>query len=148
MKGIYLPDPWLGCVGYKTWNYQQERWYMHIVYPNKKRTNVSYARFLMSTHLKRFLTNEEHVDHIDGNKTNDAIENLQILSCVENNRKKVIERNESSIPIKLTCPVCNKEFQRSPRNVNHKVANGKVPSCSRQCGAIFGSHKKIIQNSI
>ena len=54
----------------------------------KKRHTVSYARYLMSTHLGRFLDKDEHVDHIDNDKSNDVITNLQILSQLENNRKQ------------------------------------------------------------
>lgn len=46
-----------------------------------------YARYLMAVKLGRFLRDDEQVDHIDNDKTNDAIENLQILTQTENIRK-------------------------------------------------------------
>lgn len=59
------------------------------IYKNSelKRTTISYARYLMSVKLKRFLTVEETVDHIDNDRTNDSIENLQILSDKEDKKK-------------------------------------------------------------
>ena len=64
-----------------------------ILFNNSKdRSTVSYARYLMAVHLGRFLDANEQVDHIDEDKTNDSIENLQILSCAENLRKNAKHR--------------------------------------------------------
>lgn len=54
---------------------------------NKQRSSVSYARYLMACKLKRYLSPEEQVDHIDNDKTNDTLSNLQILTGTENIRK-------------------------------------------------------------
>ena len=51
------------------------------------RSTVSYARYLMSVKLGRFLTDQEEVDHIDNNKTNDDPNNLQILTPEQNREK-------------------------------------------------------------
>lgn len=58
------------------------------------RTTIPYARYLMSVKLKRYLKDDEHVDHIDNDKTNDDINNLQILSQTENNQKEGRRRVE------------------------------------------------------
>ena len=44
----------------------------------KRRSTTTYARYLMSVKLGRFLTKSERVDHIDGDLSNDSIENLQL----------------------------------------------------------------------
>lgn len=46
-----------------------------------------YARYLMAVKLGRFLRSDEQVDHIDNDKTNDSIDNLQILTMRENIQK-------------------------------------------------------------
>lgn len=99
-----------------------------ILYNNKTdRSSVSYARYLLSTHLGRYLSPSEHVDHIDNNKTNDTIDNLQILTQKENNAKSAKGRNE----ICLICPICKSKFIREVRQVMYK----KSPvTCSRSCG--------------
>ena len=99
------------------------------------KTSTSYARYLMSSHLGRYLNKDEHVDHIDNDKMNDVIENLQILTQKENNAK-----GRSRTYIELQCPICNKMFSREKRQITHKLKNGKTPTCSRRCGGIQ-SHK-------
>jgi hypothetical protein len=49
-----------------------------------ERSSVSLARYLMCVNLGRYLLPNEHVDHINEDKTDDRIENLQILSPNEN----------------------------------------------------------------
>ena len=48
---------------------------------------MAYARYLLSVKLGRFLTDDEQVDHIDNDKTNDSIDNLQILTPKANTDK-------------------------------------------------------------
>ena len=98
----------------------------------KNKTTISYARYLMSVKEKRKLLNSEHVDHIDGDKTNDIIENLQILSIGDNNRKKVIETNSTRKMVKMICPNCNQIFEK-PLNNTHLQKKGNYTSCSKKC---------------
>ena len=51
------------------------------------RSVTQYARYLLAVKLGRFLTEDETVDHIDGDKTNNSIDNLQVLSMADNIRK-------------------------------------------------------------
>jgi len=99
-----------------------------LVKEDNTKTTMSYARYLMSIHLGRFLTKEEHVDHIDNNKMNDCIENYQILSQLENNRKSSKGRKY----IKMRCPNCGKIFDIR-YNQSHIQKKGKFSSCSRTC---------------
>lgn len=96
---------------------------------SKDRTTVSYARYLMSVKMKRYLTKDEHVDHIDNNKKNDSIDNLQILTLAENNRKSSKGRKY----VTLNCPICKKDFT-IPKSQNW--GKGRVRTCSRRCGGI------------
>lgn len=106
-----------------------------ILFNNSKdRSSVSYARYLMSTSLGRYLTNEEQVDHIDDDKTNDVISNLQILTAKENMAKCI--RGETLVDFK--CPVCSKGFQLTARQ-SHRIN----PCCSRHCGGKKGRLKVL-----
>jgi hypothetical protein len=98
-----------------------------ILFNNKKhRSSVSYARYLMAVHLSRYLTKEEQVDHIDNNKTNDDINNLQILTRKENNLKSA----KGITWIDMICPKCNKNFKKELRHYRHNHH-----CCSRSCGS-------------
>ena len=104
-----------------------------ILYNNHdNRSSTQYARYLLSVKLKRFLTEDETVDHIDGDKTNDNIDNLQILTRAENNRKFFKKED-----YKCKCPVCGKEFIVPRSNVRGDKAKERILSglrcCSRQC---------------
>lgn len=88
-------------------------------------SSTSYSRYLMAVHLKRFLTEDEQVDHIDNDKSNDIIENLQILSMKENLSKSKRPRAMTT----LICDGCGITFTK-PSN---QVHNSKFKYHSRAC---------------
>lgn len=104
----------------------------HVIhYDGVHRRTQSYPRYLMEQYLGRTLQEWEHVDHINDDFTDDRLENLQILTPAENNRKsaKGVEM------LWFTCPVCTSEFQREARFYRDKqIKHGKAgPYCSKQC---------------
>lgn len=62
------------------------------LYRGGKKYSTLYARYLLAVKLGRYLTEDETVDHIDNDPTNDAVENLQILSRGDNAAKFVEQR--------------------------------------------------------
>ena len=106
----------------------------------KARHTVSYARYLMATSLNRFLTDDEEVDHIDNDKTNDSIDNLQLLSRTENIKKQ--KRLIGLKKVLYECPVCNEHFSVR-KGLSHLVNKRKKSmTCSRSCGGKI-SHMDI-----
>jgi hypothetical protein len=108
-----------------------------LVRNDGSKTSTSYARYLMSVHLQRYLKEEEHVDHIDNDKLNDNIANLQILSAKDNNIKKNKFYDIKEVFHKLECPVCKNIFYRSSKNAYKAIVLGKKQCCSRSCGGKF-----------
>ncbi len=106
----------------------ENRKHICLVNNESDRTTTSYARYLLSVHLGRFLESHEHVDHIDNDKTNDVVTNLQILSQLANNRKS----SKGRTMVDLICPICDASFSRLANKVSHK----NNPCCSKQCGYI------------
>lgn len=90
--------------------------------------SMSYARYLYTSYYKCDIDKCEHVDHINNDKMDDRIENLQLISGTYN-RQKDHKRKEMVI---LKCPVCNKEFLFEKRN----LSSHPNPCCSRKCGGI------------
>lgn len=100
------------------------------------RSTTSYARYLVSTALGRFLESWEHVDHIDHDKTNDVLENLQILTVADNNRKDA--KRKGRLVAEIECPQCNTIFVRRKGITQAVDCNkGKVTCCSHKCRAEF-----------
>lgn len=92
---------------------------------------ISYARYLLSVKEGRILERWEQADHINENPTDDSLENLQILTVAENNRKSREFRGIKTTSYIFICPICNKEFVLSASR-SHKIN----PACSRTCGYI------------
>lgn len=123
---------------------KEQRYYVGL-WPIKgsglRPTSRSLARYKLSVHLGRILEKWEQVDHIDGNKTNDSLDNLQILTIAENNRKARREQGTVGIPIELICSHCHKLFRRPKNQYNHKANCGQTRFfCSREC-----QHKGLIK---
>lgn len=97
------------------------------VVPGKKRKTISYARYIMAVNLGRELGKQETVDHLNDDKTDDRIDNFQILSRQENYEKYA--RTRKVTMYEFICGVCGKGFLLSARR-----AYGKTdPACSRSC---------------
>lgn len=142
----------------KKGEYPYDKYYVYVVFHKKekrnyailcpidktsglKRTSVSYARYLMSVKLGRFLLPTEQVDHIDDDKQNDDVSNLQILTNIENVSKECKHRKQSigTLMVRLKCPVCGREFIRR-KGLTHLTKNrGNVTTCSRNCRSKFVS---------
>lgn len=80
--------------GYLVFNKKEGRRYVILFKDNlgHASTSVSYARFLLAGKIGRKLENDEQADHIDNDKTNDTLDNLQLLSKKENIQKYIAIR--------------------------------------------------------
>lgn len=112
----------------------------HVIWHDSvtgKRRTQSYPRYLMEQYLERELLPEEHVDHINNDPTDDRIENLQILTQLENSRK-------STVPAEIgtyVCPMCLSTFQKAASQVRYhnEKMNKAGPFCSKKCAGIYGT---------
>lgn len=132
---------------YKVFHNKEKRNYAILVpldNSNKKRTTISYARYLMSVKEGRILNSWEEVDHIDNNKQNDSLDNLQILTKKQNKEKQI--KTLSHQMCKLKCPNCGKIFYRR-KNKTHLIKGGTYTSCSRKCSGCFSMKQKNFPDS-
>lgn len=104
-----------------------------IVYPDGSKTTKSWPRVIIERHLGRKLTDEETVDHIDEDFTNDNIENLQILTRSDNAKKHT--RIFPAEMIQLQCKYCGDLFTRRLKRYTYDTQVRKVdgPFCSKRC---------------
>lgn len=131
MSRLELEEPYKSkySIGYKFYHSKEKRYYVQLIDDYNNRTTTSYARYLMSVKLGHFIPEELDVDHIDENTVNDAVDNLQLLTKVENIRKT--KKNISYVT--LICPVCKQEFTRETRQT-YLIKGGNPTCCSRRCG--------------
>ncbi len=104
----------------------------HVIhYDGVSRRTQSYPRYLMELHLGRELKSTEHVDHINNDFTDNRVENLQLLTVAENNRKSAKPKKI----IIVNCGNCLSQFEIEYRQYkNNQLKLGKAgPYCSKRC---------------
>ena len=108
---------------------------IHYDLTTRTRRTQSYPRFLMEKHLGRKLLPTEQVDHINGDPTDDRIDNFQLLSAAENNRKHFEQKGLKAKRYYFDCPVCGKAASILYRTYkSNQLTKGKAgPYCSRSC---------------
>ena len=86
-------------------------------------------RLVVERALNRFLASDEIVHHVNEDKHDNSLENLQVMSRCEHNK-------HHKRPLKLstfTCPNCGTEFSRRPKG----KAEVSEPKCSRKCNGEY-----------
>jgi len=111
----------------------------HIVLVSDgKKTTMSYPKYLLEQKIGRKLLNHETCDHIDGDFTNNSLDNLQVLSRGDNAAKAMALRPREQIY--CVCSECSKSFYASMKRVRHNQGKQKKagPFCSRSCAGRYG----------
>jgi hypothetical protein len=117
---------------YGPYTRKDNRQHIVIVHPDGRKQTKSYPRHLLEQHIGRELTIYETVDHIDEDKTNNDITNLQILSLSDNAKKAMLLRPRQVY--KFVCPVCGIDAVKFLNHVKNNWRRRKAgPYCSRQC---------------
>lgn len=103
------------------------------------RTTISYARYLMSVKLGYEVPDHLEVDHRDDDKTNDDINNLQLLTPEENKDKENKRRAEITVAKQtVICKNCNCSFEIDTSYYNKKIKAGNSNIfCSVKCRSLF-----------
>lgn len=89
-------------------------------------------RYVMAQHLGRELLKNEVVHHIDGNKQNNSITNLQVLKRSAHSRMH--QDSKHRCMVELECAYCKTMFKREKRNVDSKIFKGQHNFyCNKLC---------------
>lgn len=92
---------------------------------------VDEHRYIYTNYLQRELKYNEVIHHINGDKTDNRIENLELKS-----RQKHAKEHQcvGRTMINMTCNFCGKSFKKELTSVNHKKKKGQQNFyCSRSC---------------
>ena len=100
-----------------------------------RRKVVYQHRLVMERALGRFLTSDEVVHHINGDKLDNRIENLELTSRSEHMRNHIADgsvdvrrpRPSQQLPT-VPCPVCGTPFKPYKRD-----RDSRVGACSFSC---------------
>jgi len=104
-----------------------------IVHNHPNRTKNDYVlhhRIVMENHLNRLLEGKEVIHHIDGDKHNNVVENLEVMKAIEHN--SMHGKQKGMDYAELMCPWCDKIFERPYRNI-FIVKGSAYTCCSKTC---------------
>jgi len=109
------------------------RWHTTVIFPDGSKKTTSRARYNYEYFWDIELDSEtQHVDHIDDNKLNDSVENLQILTPKENRDKY---NKDILSPYTFNCPICGVEKTIKGSYYKFKVKKQKYFFCSITCAS-------------
>lgn len=113
-----------------------------VLYKSEKdKQTLGYSRYLMALSIGRELKEHEDVHHINGDFTDDKLENLELVLGFLHDSHHAVIRTPKKPAEEFVCNHCNKTFKlENPRlnaakqfRKNHPDAAG--PFCSRACAA-------------
>ncbi len=99
--------------------------------PGLKSFTTTYARYIFQIDYwkkhKELIPDGYEVDHVNENKLDDRVENLQLLTVYENRQKNNFSNGSKQYVI--ICPVCGLLFTAEPYNLHPE----SMYTCSNQC---------------
>lgn len=119
-----------------------------VIFSSDNRDNsiTTYARYLYGVYLGYEVPSHLQVDHINNDKTDDRLENLQLLTLQENRLKEYYNYiMNKQIVYGVYCSCCGSPFLITQRQLNMKLAqNVHNAYCSRECAYV---HNLLNSNS-
>ena len=110
-----------------------------VVRNHPKATKNGYVllhRIVMENHLGRLLGDDEIIHHINHDKLDNRIENLQVMLKSEHTR---LHKSTGRTTVNLKCPWCRCLFNREKRQTHLIKIKNKFTCCSKKCGGKFSN---------
>lgn len=95
-------------------------------------------RYLMAQKIGRKLETSEHVHHIDGDRGNNDVSNLELLSNSEHKKKHLLEKyGDGAGRSCVNCEQCGKDISRTNSSLEKSAKKQSKLFCSISCRADF-----------
>ena len=119
-----------------------------IKYDSGNITSKSYPRILMEEKLGRPLKPYEDVHHIDGNVSNNSLNNLTLINHGEH---QLLHNPPKYIDKMATCQVCKKQFVWTAKRQSLyfrdiKRGRNRIIACSKSCSSRYGRQEQLKRN--
>jgi len=115
--------------GFFTLDSNGKRTSVFIYQKGNKCLHINYSRYLMCIKVGRILEAYEHVHHKDEDKTNDSIDNLEIILDVDH--YKIHHEGYGSMETK--CHGCGIDFEIDIADYNDRIKRTNNLYCSLLC---------------
>lgn len=118
---------------------------VYLIGYDNSRKGISYAQYVWEEANGCHIPHGFQVDHINEDKTDDRLENLQLILPVENSRKYIrhaINTGKIVKYIDMICPICGRVFQFERRN----LSTHPNLCCSKRCGYKKGKQSRYGNN--
>lgn len=113
----------------------------------KVKTTISYPKYLIEVSIGRHLKSDEQIHHIDGDFTNNDLNNLKIVKLGDHQRLHCPEQYTNQEDV---CVWCNNSFIMTKQHIKsrrEKRAIGRPgPFCSRHCKSSYCKEHSVGNN--
>lgn len=117
---------------------QDGREHVVIIYPDGRKSSVSYPKFLVENSMGKYLEKDETIDHLDTNIDNNSPENLVVKARKDHIIEDVRRYKEQA----FVCPQCHTQFSLTGKELHWAISNRKKdkagPFCGRSCAGKYG----------
>jgi len=106
-----------------------------------KNKYVLHHRVVMENHLGRTLQSQEVVHHINGDKKDNRVANLEVMTKAKHSVLHGLAQGYKMVD--LVCPQCGKKFTKPKRSTHLNKPGQNKTFCSRTCNGRFSREVQL-----